>query len=68
MTDDEMSDLEGDDNQCNILPPAKKYKQGKLSFSFRAVMIITKEMKSLVLLAVQPPQHMGMGVYRQVST
>lgn len=32
MTDDEMSDLEGDDNQCNILPPAKKYKQGKLSF------------------------------------
>ena len=32
MTDDEMSDLEGDDNQCDILPPAKKYKQGKLSF------------------------------------
>ena len=32
MIDDEMSDLEGDDNQCDILPPAKKYKQVKLLF------------------------------------
>ena len=38
MADDDGVDVvnDGDDNQCDTLPPAKKYEQSRLSFSISA--------------------------------